>query len=488
MKRKKVIVIVALIATLAIAATLLAACNDVYVWDGIGMGESQAKVVSNGGYYVEQGKYVYFINGYLGDVEVNNWGSAYKQSIMRAEKNSDGTINNDTAQVVVPLVISNQYTGGGFAVFGDWIYYASPNTESDTSGNPNTTYTDFMRTRTDGAVTQRIGNVNSRSCQYLFTPTRVLYTDPGSTSTLRYFDFTGMPSGESVDDGSGVKMGVLIENASGILWGYDAEWDPSAGTVVTDYIFYTQTVTGDDSYRHYNELCAVKYDGSDRKTLATYDSSVGVADYDKVFTYSLKDVCFVSDTEATLYYTKSIYENGSSKSQGLYMNTFSLSSEYSVQNEKRLAQTEPSSFYALGGDKGILATVGNNVYLVTADSVGYTDANLIIGTGSSVKVEKVIGNYVYYTASNALYRINLDVASGDSANVREVIASGVKTDWLKLDFAGSRLVWFNTDDYGYLYYLDGLDLDTPTDGFEGKLLGKMTQEDLDAKAEEEEEE
>ena len=103
-------------------------------------------------------------------------------------------------------------------------------------------------------------------------------------------------------------------------------------------------------------------------------------------------------------------------------------------------------------------------------------------------MEKVIGDYVYYTASNALYRINLDVASGDSANVREVIASGVKTDWLKLDFAGSRLVWFNTDDYGYLYYLDGLDLDTPTDGFEGKLLGKMTQEDLDAKAEEEEEE
>ena len=343
MKRKKVIVIVALIATLAIAAALLAACNDVYVWDGIGMGESQAKVVSNGGYYVEQGKYVYFINGYLGDVEVNNWGSAYKQSIMRAEKNSDGTINNDTAQVVVPLVISNQYTGGGFAVFGDWIYYASPNTESDTSGNPNTTYTDFMRTRTDGAVTQRIGNVNSRSCQYLFTPTRVLYTDPGSTSTLRYFDFTGMPSGESVDDGSGVKMGVLIENASGILWGYDAEWDPSAGTVVTDYIFYTQTVTGDDNYRHYNKLCAVKYDGSDRKTLATYDPSVGAADYDKVFTYSLKDVCFVSDTEATLYYTKSIYENGSSKSQGLYMNTFSLSSDYSVQNEKRLTPTLSSA-------------------------------------------------------------------------------------------------------------------------------------------------
>ena len=52
MKRKKVIAIVAVIATLAVAATLLAACN-VYEWNSIGMGDSSAKVVSNGGYYVE---------------------------------------------------------------------------------------------------------------------------------------------------------------------------------------------------------------------------------------------------------------------------------------------------------------------------------------------------------------------------------------------------------------------------------------------------
>ena len=47
--------------------------------------------------------------------------------------------------------------------------------------------------------------------------------------------------------------------------GYDAEWDPAAGAVVSDYIFYTETPTGDDSYRHYNNLCAVKYDGTDRR-------------------------------------------------------------------------------------------------------------------------------------------------------------------------------------------------------------------------------
>ena len=119
MKSKKVIAIVALALVLALAAGVLAACNS-YEWNNIGMGDSSASVVSNGGYYVEQGKYVYFINGYVGSVTSNEWGAAYKQSIMRAELNEDGTVNNDTAQVVVPLSIYNTYASGGFAVYGDW--------------------------------------------------------------------------------------------------------------------------------------------------------------------------------------------------------------------------------------------------------------------------------------------------------------------------------------------------------------------------------
>ena len=483
MKRKKVIAIVAVIATLAVAATLLAACN-VYEWNSIGMGDSSAKVVSNGGYYVEQGDYVYFINGYVGSVDSNEWGASLKQSIMRAEKNEDGSVNNDTATVVVPLSVYNGYAGGGFAVYGDWIYYATPNTSKDTSGTASTTHTDFMRTRTDGAVTQRIGTVASRSSEYLFTPTRILYKS--DSSTVRYFDFSGMSGNKSVDDGKGATQGVLIENATSVVWGYDAEWDPEAGAVVSDYIFYTETPTGDDSYRHYNNLCAVKYDGTDRRTLATYDSFLGEEDgaenYEKVFTYSLSDLAYVSDSAVTLYYTKSVYEGGTSTSTGLYMNTFDLTTDYSVEKEVKLAASAPTSFYPLGGDEGILATVNSKIYLVTADSVGYTDANLIIDAGESVTVRAVVDGYVYYTDSDgtALYRINLG-EEGDSVNVKTVVASGVKSDYLDLEFAGSRFVWFNTDDYNYVYYLDLSSADA-----ESKMIGKMTDADAEQKAEAEE--
>lgn len=490
MKRKKVIAIVALALVLALTAGVLAACNS-YEWNSIGMGDSSASVVSNGGYYVEQGKYVYFINGYVGSVTSNEWGAAYKQSIMRAELNEDGTVNNDTAQVVVPLSIYNTYASGGFAVYGDWIYYATPNTGADTSGTASTTHTDFMRTRTDGAVTQRIGTVNSRSSQYLFTPTRILYTT--DSATVYYFDFSGMSTSDSVDDGKGATQGTLIENATGIQWGYDAARAADAGAQVSDYIFYTETPTGDDSYRHYNNLCAVRYDGTDRRVLATYDTSLGegdgAANYDKVFTYTLSDIYYESDSTVTLYYTKSIYENGSSTSTGLYANTFDLTEGFSVENEVKLAESAPSAFFPLGMDGGILATVNDKVYLVNDTTDGYIDdgdnANLVINAGEAVTVQAVIDGYVYYLdkAGTALYRINLDPAEGDSVNVKTVIASGVKSDWLALDFAGDRLVFINTDDYDYLHYVD-----LGSGYFESKMMGKMTAEDAEAKAEAEKEE
>lgn len=489
MKRNKVIAIVALVAVFAVAATVLAACN-VYEWDSIGGGDSSAAVVSNGGYYVEQGKYVYFINGYVGSVTENEWGAAFKQSIMRAEKNEDGTINNDTAKVVVPLSVYNEYVDGGIAVFGDWIYYATPNTSKDSSGTASTTHTDFMRTRTDGSVTQRIGTVSSRSSEYFFTPTRILYmTD---SSTVRYFDFSGMSTDKSIDDGKGAVAGVLIENAGEVLWGYDADRAASSGVTVTDYIFYTETPTGDDSYRHYNNLCAVRYDGSDRQVLATYDTFFGEEDgaesYEKVFTYALSDIFYDSDNEATLYYTKSVYEGGTSSSVGLFVNTVTVADgklSYTATAESQLFETAPSAFFPLGGENGVLATSSDKVYHITSRGQGYTADNLVIDMGEAVTVRAVVGDYVYYTdGDGVLYRINLEEGKGDSDNVRTVVASGIRTDYLTLEFAGDRFVWFNKDDYDYLYYLD---LGAAADGFEGKMMGVMTDADAEAKAEAEEE-
>ena len=158
---------------------------------------------------------------------------------------------------------------------------------------------------------------------------------------------------------------------------------------------------------------------------------------------------------------------------------------YTATAETRRIETAPSAFFPLGGENGGLATSSDKVYHITSRGQGYTADNLFIDMVEAVTVRAVVGDYVYYTdGDGVLYRINLEEGKGDSDNVRTVVASGIRTDYLTLEFAGDRFVWFNKDDYDYLYYLD---LGAAADGFEGKMMGVMTDADAEAKAEAEEE-
>ena len=496
MNKKKICAVAVAVVVLIAAIFVLTACNK-YKWDSIGAGDSAGTVVSNGGYYVEQGGYAYFINGYVGDNDANDWGTPYKQSIMRAELNADGTFNNATAKVVVPKSIYNQSTSGGFAIYGDWIYYATPNNDEDTTGTASTTHTDFMRTKTDGSVTQLIGTINSRSSNYLFTPTRVLFSTD-SNATVYYFDFSGMKENKSLSNRKGVTEGVLIENATSVVWGYDLSREAGAGAQVSDYIFYTEKLTDDsNSYEFYNKLCCVRYDGSDRRVLLDNTSFLAEGDNylntpEKVFNFTLSKLFYESDNEVTLYYTKSVEINGSATSVGLYLNTFTLDGGLGAAGEKKLTENSSTTFFPMGKDEGILLQSNSKYYLVTgtgADDIKLSDGRVVIGVSSTVQA--VIDGYVYYTDANALYRINLDAAAtGGSPNAERIIAAGVKTDWLALEFVdkgdNAFLFYFDTEEYTYTSYVvltafDGEEL-TPV------MIGDMTQADKDAKAEEDAEE
>lgn len=496
MNKKKICAVAVAVVVLIAAIFVLTACNK-YKWDSIGAGDSAGTVVSNGGYYVEQGGYAYFINGYVGDNDANDWGTPYKQSIMRAELNADGTVNNATAKVVVPKSIYNQSTSGGFAIYGDWIYYATPNNDEDTTGTASTTHTDFMRTKTDGSVTQLIGTINSRSSNYLFTPTRVLFSTD-SNATVYYFDFSGMKENKSLSNRKGVTEGVLIENATSVVWGYDLSREAGAGAQVSDYIFYTEKLTDDsNSYEFYNKLCCVRYDGSDRRVLLDNTSFLAEGDNylntpEKVFNFTLSKLFYESDNEVTLYYTKSVEINGSATSVGLYLNTFTLDGGLGAAGEKKLTENSSTTFFPMGKEEGILLQSNSRYYLVTgtgADDIKLSDGRVVIGASSTVQA--VIDGYVYYTDANALYRINLDAAAtGGSPNAERIIAAGVKTDWLALEFVdkgdNAFLFYFDTEEYTYTSYVvltafDGEEL-TPV------MIGDMTQADKDAKAEEDAEE
>jgi len=446
--KRKVIGIVAAVLVLAISISVLAACNN-YKWDSIGAGDSSAATISNGGYYVQQGKYAYFINGYVGSVTENEFGVPVKQSLVRAEIAQDGSVNMNTAKVLVPLSIYNESAKGGIAVFGEWVYYATPNVDKDKNGTASTTDTNFMRTKTDGTITQLIGTISSRSSEYFFTPSRVIYY---VDSTISYIDFSGMKTNKSIDNGKGAEKGEIASSVTSFTWKYDEKYE---GAGIADTFYYTQTITGDDSYKNYNNLYACKVDGT--KTLLATESTyleagqTYVTAPQSVFKFTLVDMFLEDDTTATIYYTKSYHVGDNDTVVGLFCNKFDYTNGFKTATEKKLNTIGSTTIYPLGYEEGALAYDSNSCYCLYKSA----DVAAVKVTNASETIYYVDADgYAYYGASSSpemLYKIYYREAKD---NAQEVVEATFKSDWLSLEFVGDMFIFFDGDDDTYLHEIN----------------------------------
>lgn len=432
--KKKLFSVFAAVLVLVLCIAALVACNP-YKADSIGKGDPDATVESNGGYVVKQGGFVYFINGFVGESADNTWGAATKQGIVRAEI-KDGKVDPKSAKLVVPKSVYNSSNVGGIAIHGEWIYYTSVNTDKDKSGTASTVNTDFMRTKTDGSVTQRIGTIGTRSAKYIFTKSRVLYY---TNNTIGFIDFSKM-NDKATDKGNGAVKGTLAENVENVVWDY-----------ATDSIFYVQTAPSEDSYKNYNNLCTIKADGSGQKVLATQNTFVAegkdpVQDQLNVFKYSLVNMYVEEDGDCTLYYTKSHTLNNKSETDGLFMAKASDVKRF----EKNLNMIASTTLVPLGYEEGALAYNSDSVYCWYN---GVEKENPVQVTSKSQtiwKVDKAKG-VVYYTASSSAKSISKISYREAKDNAAVIMEEGIKTDWLVLDFVGNDFYFFASDDDNYLH-------------------------------------
>lgn len=431
--KKKLFSVFAAVLVLVICIAALVACNP-YKADSIGSGDSSAAVESNGGYVVKQGRFIYFINGYVGESADNAWGAATKQGIVRAEI-KDGKVDPKSAKLVVPKSVYNSSNVGGIAIHGDWIYYTSVNTAKDKTGTASTVNTDFMRTKTDGSVTQLIGTIGTRSAKYIFTKSRVLYY---TNNTIGFIDFSKM-NDKATDKGKGAVKGTLAENVENVVWDY-----------ATDSIFYVQTAPSEDSYKNYNNLCTIKADGSGQKVLATQSTFVqegknAVDDQLNVFKYSLVNMYVEEDGDCTLYYTKSHTLSGSVP-DGLFMAKASNVKD----SEKNLNTIASTTLVPLGYAEGALAYNSNSVYC-WYNGVEKENPVQVTSTSQTIwKVDKAQG-VVYYTASSSAKSISKISYREAKDNATVIMEEGIKTDWLVLDFVGNDFYFFASDDDNYLH-------------------------------------
>lgn len=155
---KKIFGIAMAVAMLGSTAALAscAAGNVDYKGDALSGYVSAAEVSSNGGFAVQKGDYVYFINGMENATADNTYGNVVKGSLMRVSASALVSGNADRkAECVVPSLFTmkdkdGKYTTGVY-IYGDYVYYATPTTDKTMGGEVNSSYVDFKRAKIDGS-------------------------------------------------------------------------------------------------------------------------------------------------------------------------------------------------------------------------------------------------------------------------------------------------------------------------------------------------
>ena len=139
-------------ALIAAGLTVTAACSGNYKSDALS-GDISGNVVSNGGFAVEKGNYIYFINGVESNTAVNSFGDVLKGSLVRISKENLAAGNYASGETVVPLIMYSGNYDGGIYIYGDYVYYSTPSAAKDSSGATLNSRLEFKRSKLDGSET-----------------------------------------------------------------------------------------------------------------------------------------------------------------------------------------------------------------------------------------------------------------------------------------------------------------------------------------------
>ena len=233
-KLYKNILVCATAAMLAAGSAAFAACDKPFQPLAGDDYKSEEAAISNGGFAVEYGKYVYFINGATTHEDNNTFGTPVKGALMRIKKD-DLLKRENTAQIVVPsLIVSADYTAG-FFIYNDRVYYATPNNVKSMSGEIESDWLDFKSASLNGSDVQDYFRLSDNATAF-----RYVQTEEKGPVYLLY-------NGKKPDDNDGTKgiqsyntaTGIcttIAEGASAYVFNSVDKTDP--------YVYYTMPVKG----------------------------------------------------------------------------------------------------------------------------------------------------------------------------------------------------------------------------------------------------
>ena len=429
MKKISIVLILCLAVCLGV---IFAGCSSSYGPIGSKEYKNEA-AVNNGGLVVQQGKYIYYVNGMdatanITKPEHNAFGKAsVKGSIMKSKIDENGNLS-ETA-VVVPKMFYTSAANGGFYIYGEWIYYMSPNTKTDNKSNVLSSQSVAMRTKIDGTKTQEITTLSSDSIQYVFTKDAFVYYENNSLKKVGYTSSKVNKKSETVAS--------KIESVT--------------FTAKSTKVFFIKAT---DSNKRLNDNMFVYADGKVQNitTDTTYDSENDKSQDNLKKQYSF-DILSYDEKQNTLFYTKQGNDNDANKSTSTYAYTFGDSYALTPANEVRYSTTAltGSNIIYLGKDKGILYTAdtGLKIYSqISETAIEDNTQDYVTLKTSGAEIVKIDADDIYYILSNTIYKMNVE--EGIEYKISE---DAISTSWLTRSVIGKYLYYIDNT-YNYMFRMD----------------------------------
>ena len=146
-----------------------------------------------GGFVFETENYAYFINGEGKSSEDNTFGAPIKGSLVAVQKDTIGTSDMKLSIVVPKLFVASDKLAGLY-VYGEgenaYVYYGTPCTDKDSSGDAASSYMTFMRTSLNGKKTDEFITVPALSYEYRIVENAgvvyIVYYDVANSQVVSY--------------------------------------------------------------------------------------------------------------------------------------------------------------------------------------------------------------------------------------------------------------------------------------------------------------
>ncbi len=389
----------ALVLVLLLAAVLVLTACTVEDYTATPLtGDTSGEVESNGGLAVVKGDYLYYVNGsQASSANDNTYGSVEIGSIVRISLEnfrqammSSNTVEviNNTSKVLVPKMVYTANTTekklNGIFIFGDRIYYATPDTTIDR----------------DGAA--QYTRLALKSCKLDGTDTKHHYIFDKNSYTVALAEVGGRPYAAFVQNSNLYLLDLSKENVTPSLV---FEGVASIKYDTTGNAFFTNSS---------NDIYSYVFGGQPK---LVEDNPTVEGQSQTSVRYSL-----VNAQNGVLYY--SVTSTYNFESQGVYSLTLN-------GTKTKLSTYVPSSY--LGTDGKLLVYESANYSLNLFDPATKSSTPLVISKESkAITLTGIQDGNAVYVSDNKTYMVPLD-SSDEAVRLTEVKQL---SNWAQADLCG----------------------------------------------------